>query len=319
MLGYASSLLCIALFEGNGARWRSMIALGASLPLALLVLRRYVPESPRWLLQATGARDEARRVLAAYHVQETESADAFVERVSAQRPSRATTTGTALDATSRRRSLQGFLVAAAGQANGSEGVLYYVGYVLRDGLGLKKNFQVLGASLGVGIVKLLGVIVALASVERAGRRPLLTLSGAGLSVTLTALAATVAMAGPDLVVVLLLCVYMFAFSLGAGSLAVVVATELQPERGRGTLVARAIFLNRLVSGTCAATFLSLVRGAGIDGAFGFYAACSAISTVIFARTPETRGIALEAIQEGDAAAEVEIAAQSPLAPQGEVV
>ena len=209
----------------------------------------------------------------------------------------------------RRRSLQGFAVAAAGQANGSEGVLYYVGYVLRDGLGLASQVQVLAASLGVGVVKLLGVVVAMACVERAGRRPMLALSGASLAVTLALLAATVAAGAPSVVVVLLLCGYMFAFSLGAGSLAVVVATELQPEANRGTLVARAVFLNRLVSGTCAATFLSLTRRAGVDGTFAFYAVCSAMTAVVFARTPETKGLDLEAIH-ADAGADVEL--QSPL-------
>ncbi|KAK7233104.1 glucose transporter [Aureococcus anophagefferens] len=272
VVGYASSLACIGVFRDDERRWRSMLGLGASLPAALLLLRGALPESPRWLL-ANGRADEARRVLEAYHVpaDAADTADAF--------------------------------------ANGSEGVLYYVGYVLRDGLGLASQVQVLAASLGVGVVKLLGVVVAMACVERAGRRPMLALSGASLAVTLALLAATVAAGAPSVVVVLLLCGYMFAFSLGAGSLAVVVATELQPEANRGTLVARAVFLNRLVSGTCAATFLSLTRRAGVDGTFAFYAVCSAMTAVVFARTPETKGLDLEAIH-ADAGADVEL--QSPL-------
>ncbi|KAH8087715.1 hypothetical protein JL720_7035 [Aureococcus anophagefferens] len=72
---------------------------------------------------------------------------------------------------------------------------------------------------------------------------------------------------------------------------------------------RAVFLNRLVSGTCAATFLSLTRRAGVDGTFAFYAVCSAMTAVVFARTPETKGLDLEAIH-ADAGADVEL--QSPL-------
>ena len=307
VVGYASSLACIGVFRDDERRWRSMLGLGASLPAALLLLRGALPESPRWLL-ANGRADEARRVLEAYHVpaDAADTADAFVARVAGRRPAAAAARASEAE---RRRSLQGFAVAAAGQANGSEGVLYYVGYVLRDGLGLASQVQVLAASLGVGVVKLLGVVVAMACVERAGRRPMLALSGASLAVTLALLAATVAAGAPSVVVVLLLCGYMFAFSLGAGSLAVVVATELQPEANRGTLVARAVFLNRLVSGTCAATFLSLTRRAGVDGTFAFYAVCSAMTAVVFARTPETKGLDLEAIH-ADAGADVEL--QSPL-------
>ncbi|KAH8053007.1 hypothetical protein JL720_14790 [Aureococcus anophagefferens] len=165
VVGYASSLACIGVFRDDERRWRSMLGLGASLPAALLLLRGALPESPRWLL-ANGRADEARRVLEAYHVpaDAADTADAFVARVAGRRPAAAAARASE---TERRRSLQGFAV------------------------------QVLAASLGVGVVKLLGVVVAMARVERAGRRPMLALSGASLAVTLALLAATVAAGAPS--------------------------------------------------------------------------------------------------------------------------
>ncbi len=57
-----SSVLLDPRVLGHALGWRAAFALGAVLAVAILVVRRYVPESPRWLL-VRGRHDEAEHIV----------------------------------------------------------------------------------------------------------------------------------------------------------------------------------------------------------------------------------------------------------------
>ena len=94
-----------------------------------------------------------------------------------------------------------------------------------------------------------------------------------------------------------ICLFMAGFSTGFGPLTWVIASEIFPLRVRGLAVGIATFINRIVSGTIAMTYLSLSKLITEAGAFFLFAGiafCSLIFVMLF--VPETHGKTLEEIE-----------------------
>ena len=126
---------------------------------------------------------------------------------------------------------------------------------------------------------------------------MLLFSCAATTVALLALATCFATAAPPTAIGASLCAFMAAFAVGEGPVTWVVISEVFPLRLRGRGVALAMCLNRLVSGLCATTFLSLSGALGSAGAFYLFSFISLCHVVFVYRcVPETKGQSLEQIE-----------------------
>ncbi|MBM4094872.1 MAG: sugar porter family MFS transporter [Planctomycetes bacterium] len=274
--------------------WRWMLAAEIVPALFLIAFLFFVPESPRWLLQAE-REDEARAILVAVGgPKHAEGEIAAVREVLKQEE------GGFLELFGRglRQPLVvAVLLMAVSQFSGINAIIYYSTKIFTTaGVGVEDAFT---RSAIIGIVNVLFTVVALVLVDRAGRRPLLII---GLTVQVVALAATGWMfhtGQTGLLLLLMVLVYIAAFAMALGPIPWIVCSEIFPTRIRGRAMSLATFVIWTSCYIVAQTFPMLNDSPVIGPAktFWIYGGFTLFGLLfVFMRLPETKGRTLEEIE-----------------------
>jgi MFS transporter, SP family, arabinose:H+ symporter len=279
----------------NVARgWRWMLGAETLPALGLFLLLFAVPESPRWLIQA-GREPEARtileRVAGPAHAEEQIQA---VRAVAAEEQGRV---AELFGPRFRTPLIIAVVLMAVSQFSGINAIMYYSTKIFTTaGVGVKDSFS---SSVLVGLVNFLFTFVAIAFVDRAGRRLLLII---GLLVQTIALAAVGWMfhtGHNGLPLMLGVLVFIAAFAMALGPIPWILCSEIFPTRIRGRAMSIATFVIWTSCYAVAQTFPMLNDSPAIGPAltFGVYAACSLAGLVFVAvMVPETKGRRLEEIE-----------------------
>lgn len=293
--------------------WRWMLGAEVAPAALLLALLFFVPESPRWLIQA-GREPEARRILEGVGgPARAEREIAAVRAVLGQEEGRFREL---FHARFRRPLIIAAALMAFSQFCGINAIMYYSTKIfMAAGVGVQNAFL---ASVVVGLVNVLFTFVALAFVDRAGRRPLLLI---GLAVQVLALGAVAGMfragAGgvPVLVAVL---AFIGAFAMAMGPISWVLCSEIFPTKVRGRAMSVATFtiwtscfvvtqtvpMMMANPGELPPTVTAWDRFAarlaiGPSATFWIYAFVSLAGFLfVLAMVPETKGRTLEEIEAG---------------------
>lgn len=285
--------------------WRWMFASGA-LPAVLFgALLGLIPESPRWLVEA-GREAEALAILhrvagASFAASEMEAVRAAVTLERAARVS-------LLSPSLRRPLVIGIALAVLQQITGIN-VFMYFGTTI---------FKGLSASTGVDVGLLEQVIingacvvftlVAIATVDRWGRRPLMILGSIGMAAALVGMGATAQLAQGSAVtgtwMLVLILLYIAAFGLSVGPVVWVILVEIFPTAVRGRALGLATFFLWTADYAVTQTFPLMDAGDSwfvhhFNHAFPFYAYavfCVVMIGVVCTLVPETKGRSLEEIE-----------------------
>lgn len=281
----------------NTARgWRWMLGAEVAPAALLLALLAFVPESPRWLLQA-GREPEARRILEGLTgPAQAEAEIAAVREVLGREEGRFSEL---FHARFRRPLILAVGLMAFSQFCGINAIMYYSTKIfLTAGVGVRNAFM---ASVVIGLVNVLFTLVATAWVDRAGRRPLLLLGLAVQTLALGAVAAMFHRGAGGLPLLLAVLGFIGAFAMSVGPLGWVVCAEIFPTRIRGRAMSVATFTIWTSCYVVAQTFPMLNDHPAIGPAktFGVYALFS-LAGFLFVRAllPETKGQTLEEIEAG---------------------
>ena len=217
--------------------WRSMF-LVATLPallFAVAVLR--VPESPRWLAKA-GHQELARKVLT--RINGAAVAERSLNEIRLSLASEPGRLGDLFRRGTRQALGIAVFLAVFSELSGVTVVLYY-GPDLLNQAGIQLS-QALGGFTVIGIIKAIFTLVAVRSIDRAGRRPLLLWGTVGCSVALTALGILFALHRTSgVALVSLICLFCAFFAFSMGPVKWVVISEIFPTRTRGRAIAIATF------------------------------------------------------------------------------
>lgn len=275
--------------------WRWMFAAGAIPSLAFLIGLIFIPESPRWLfLQSRPAAAQAilTRIAGAVEAQVELNA---IELAAAEE---ARGSRELLSPAMRGRLFIAVALAVLSQISGINTVLYYGSVIMKDHLAGQSGAGAIGANAVVGLVNLIGTIVAMCFIDRWGRRVLLLLASGGMAGCLMVLSISLKIRTAPIVLVFasVLC-YVAFFAVGLGPGVWVYITEIFPTelRSRATSVAVSALWASCLAVTL--TFLSIVRALGIASTFLIYALLSlATFCFVWKFVPETRGKSLEDIQ-----------------------
>jgi SP family arabinose:H+ symporter-like MFS transporter len=274
--------------------WRWMLGAEVAPAMLLLGLLFFVPESPRWLIQA-GREDEARGILAGVARPEKAEAEIVaVREVMAEEEGR-------FSELFQGRFLTPVIIAVglmlSSQFSGINAIMYYSTKIFTTaGVGVKDAFM---SSVIVGLVNVIFTFVAIAWVDRAGRRPLLLI---GLAVQVVALATVGVMfqlggGGKPLLAGIL--VFIGAFAMALGPIPWIICSEIFPTKLRGRAMSVATFTIWTSCYIVAQTFPMLNDSAAIGPAktFWIYAAFSLAGFLfVLRRVPETKGRSLEEIE-----------------------
>jgi SP family xylose:H+ symportor-like MFS transporter len=279
--------------------WRWMFGSEAIPATLLLVLLVFVPESPRWLTKQ-GRGDKARAILArvdgdAHAQREMEEIDAALRQESGSLRQ--------LLAPGMRVVLFiGVSLAVLQQVTGINVFLYYAPEIFKAVAGADVDVALL-QTVVIGAVNLFFTVVAIWTVDRIGRKPLMVAGAAGMGLSLAAigLAATFQMVGAWLLVFMLS--YIACFAVSVGPVTWVILSEIFPTKIRGRALAIATFFLWTANFIVSQTFPMMDEQPWLVQTFhhGFpfflYAAFCIVLVVVMVRlVPETKGKTLEEIE-----------------------
>ena len=281
-------------------RWMLMAEVVPALLYGLLVLR--IPESPRYLVRV-GRLDQARAV-----IRRTigESTQEVIDRIQASQGRRGR--GSLRDLISRRSGLlpivwTGVLLATFQQLVGIN-VIFYYSSELWQSVGFSTT-ESLSVTVITSVTNVVTTFLAIATIDRLGRRPLLLIGSVVITLSLGLMSWTFAgaplvdgmpqLTGSSSVVALVSAnVFVFAFGFSWGPVMWVLLGEMFNNRIRAMALGLSATVNWLANFLISTTFPMLLKSSGPALAYGLYATAAAISFffVLFL-VRETRGKELE--------------------------
>ena len=277
--------------------WRWMLGVEALPAIFYFFALLAVPESPRWLLM-NGTEAEARRVL--LRVSSADRADEDIQAIKASLDADQSAKRARLrelfNPHLRRVIVVAALVGILQQITGINAVFFYAPMIFeQSGIGTDAAFM---QAVLVGLVNLLFTVLAILSIDRLGRRPLLITGLAGIAACMLLISYGFASAEPNPTIILvgiLGFVASFAFSLGP--VMWVLFSELFPNRVRGLAISFVGLINSAVSFAVQLVFPWEVEQLGSSVAFLIFAAFALLGLAFVIRLlPETKGKSLEELE-----------------------
>jgi SP family xylose:H+ symportor-like MFS transporter len=276
--------------------WRWMFTAVAVPAIVFLAASFAIPESPRWLL-IRGRTEQALKVLrriggsAEYATAET----AAITSALRDEERRTASWSGLLQPGVRVVLIVGIVLAVLQQWSGINILFNYAEEVYRAA-GLGAN-QILFDIVITGSINLLFTLVAMALVDRLGRRPLMLVGccGIGISHLLAGFAYHVGQHGVAVLALTLCAIACYATTLAP--LTWVLITEIFPNRLRSLGVSVAVSALWISSFALTYSFPFINLAVGSAGSFFLYGAiCLAGAVFVFFFVPETKGRTLEEIE-----------------------
>jgi MFS transporter, sugar porter (SP) family len=273
--------------------WRWMFLSGAIPAGLFLILLLFVPETPRYLVMK-GKEDKALKVL--NKISGTNNAHTILEEIK----------GTLHEKSAPWLSfgffviLIGILLSVFQQFVGINVVLYYAGNIFRN-MGASTDSS-LFQTIIVGIVNLTFTVLAILTVDKFGRKPLMIIGASGMAISMFALGLAFYTHNEGVIALIFMLLYTAFFAMSWGPVTWVLLSEIFPNSIRGAMsiaVAAQWIANWLVSLTFPILndnqWLTHLFNHGfsywIYGTMGILAAL-----FVWKLVPETKGKTLEEIE-----------------------
>jgi sugar porter (SP) family MFS transporter len=274
--------------------WRWMFALTAAPAVLFFVGMFFVPESPRWL--AKNGEPEGAKAILKKIGGENYAGNALKEiKATLVNENQKVDFRELLQPKMRKVLLLGVVLAMFQQWCGINTIFNYAEEIFRAaGYDIS---TVLKHIAWTGSVNLAFTFVALGTVDRLGRRPLMLLGAAGLAVIYTAVGFCYHGGVQGLPVLLLVLAAIACYSMSLAPITWVVISEIFPNRIRGAAMAVAVAALWLACFLLTYTFPMLNAKLGPAGTFWLYAVICVLGFVfIFFKLPETKNKSLEQIE-----------------------
>ncbi|MBS7284983.1 MAG: D-xylose transporter XylE [Prevotella sp.] len=263
--------------------WRYMFG-SEMVPAGLFALLIcFVPETPRYLAM-NGQDEKAERILA--RINGAEQAKVILHDIKNT-------------VTEKKEKLMtyGFLCIFVGvmlsvfqQAVGINAVLYYAPRIY-EAMGFNNPMML---TVFNGIVNLGFTCVAIFTVEKLGRKPLLIIGSLGMAIGAIGVAITFGNPDLQLMCMVSIMVYSASFMFSWGPICWVLIAEVFPNTIRGAAVAIAVAFQWIFNWIVSTSFVPLANSMGYWFTYGLYGVICVLAAVFVWRlVPETKGKTLE--------------------------
>lgn len=274
--------------------WRWMFAAEAIPAGLFFLLALVIPESPRWLLQQnrTGPAEDILTKIGGveYAATEVSSITQMLQ--------------TGNETSNYRELLQpkllkivglGIFIAMFQQWCGINVIFNYAQEIFSAA-----GYDVSGMMFNIvitGIVNLLFTLVAINTVDRWGRRPLMLLGSGGLMVTYAILGACYYYEVKGFVVLLVVLTAIACYAMTLAPITWVLLSEIFPNRVRGAAMSLCVSALWIACFALTATFKPINVALGASGTFWLYGFICLIGfVVLYFKVPETKNKSLEEIE-----------------------
>jgi MFS transporter, SP family, xylose:H+ symportor len=278
--------------------WRWMLA-SESLPaFFFFLLTLGIPESPRWLARQ-GKTEKALSILT--RLGGEEKARSEMNAIETALAGESGSTAQLLQPGMRKAFVIGIVLAVLQQITGINVFMYYAPEIFKQ-LGAGTNSALLQTVI-VGAFNVAFTVVAIRTVDRLGRKPLMIVGSIGMGVSLIALGLAAYANSMEGWVLIFVLGYIACFALSLGPVVWVVLAEIFPTRIRGRAMAIATLLLWAANYVISQTFPMLNEDPFLVNTFhhGFpfwlYAFfCVVMVVFVMIVVPETKGKSLEEIE-----------------------
>ena len=274
--------------------WRLMLGVQVIPSVLFLILMKYVPESPRWLIVKKGRVEEATAVLKIVNPRDyaTEVND-IREDMTSHHEKRSDILFT------RKNRFPVFLAivfAVFNQVSGINAIIYYAPRIF-EMTGLGKESSLL-SSVGIGAVNFLFTLLAINFIDRFGRRTLMLIGSVGLIATLGLVSRAFYLndfGGFSVTILLLVYIAFFAFSQGA--VIWVFISEIFPNQVRAKGQTLGSLTHWVMAAIIAFIFPMLTENIGGGHTFLFFCIMMVLQLIfVWKIMPETKGKSLEQLE-----------------------
>ena len=191
----------------------------------------------------------------------------------------------------------GIMLSVFQQAVGINAVLYYAPRIFGD-MGMENPMVI---TVFMGVINILFTLVAIFTVEKLGRKPLLICGSLGMALGAFGVALTFGHAGMEMVTAASLLVYSASFMFSWGPITWVLIAEIFPNTIRGAAVAIAVAFQWIFNFIVSSTFVPMFNMHLSEGddfghwfTYGLYGIICVIAALFVWRlVPETKGKTLE--------------------------
>jgi SP family galactose:H+ symporter-like MFS transporter len=201
----------------------------------------------------------------------------------------------------RKAIFLGIALQAMQQFTGMNVVMYYAPKIFKDA-GFASDTQQMWGTVLVGLINVLATFIAIAFVDRFGRKPILYIGYAVMGGAMWVLGSMFfigILSAPSVQYIAIgsLLIFIVGFAMSAGPIIWVLCSEIYPLAGRDLGITVSTATNWLCNAIVGATFLTLLNAIGDDMTFWLYGTLNIIFiAIIFIFSPETKGISLEKIE-----------------------
>ena len=270
--------------------WRYMFG-SEAVPAGLFtILICFVPETPRYLVMA-GKDSKALDILS--RINGSEKAQQILSDIKETitvRTEKLMTYGWLCI-------FVGIMLSVFQQAVGINAVLYYAPRIFGD-MGMTNPMV---NTVVMGVVNILFTLVAVFTVEKLGRKPLLIWGSIGMAIGAFGVAVTFGHEGLEIVTMLSIMVYSASFMFSWGPICWVLIAEIFPNTIRGAAVAIAVAFQWIFNFIVSSSFVPMFNMHLTEGddfghwfTYGLYGVVCVIAAIfVWKLVPETKGKTLE--------------------------
>jgi SP family galactose:H+ symporter-like MFS transporter len=284
----------------TGGHWRVMLGVIA-IPAAIMFLGvLFLPESPRWLC-LKGLQERAGDVFRGMHLDEAEVL-AELQAIEDSLKVRQSGLHMLLENSNFRRAVAlGVGLQIIQQLTGINVIMYYAPRIFEIA-GFDTTIEQMWGTVIVGITNVLATFIAIAFVDKLGRKPIMYAGFVTMGAAMITVGALFnidvehnpALGYPAMIALL---VFIIGFAMSAGPIIWVLCSEIYPLSGRDLGVTFSTCTNWIANAIVGMTFLTLLRDLGSGNTFLLYGGLNVLFIIFFLLfVPETKGVSLEKIE-----------------------